>query len=95
MIITYIAYTTIDLRLPEKSDKYHWSRVRASVFFGNNESSKRRTRGESIGAERKMERINSNIIYVNPSRILGRKIIKLIAFNERIMLFQVFRTSRI
>lgn len=87
MIITYIAYTTIDLRLPEKSDKYHWS---ASVFFGNNESSKRRARGEG-----EMERINSNIIYVNPSRILGRKIIKLIAFNERIMLFQVFRTSRI
>lgn len=90
MIITYIAYTTIDLRLPEKSDKYHWSRVRASVFFGNNESSKRRARGEG-----EMERINSNIIYVNPSRILGRKIIKLIAFNERITLFQVFRTSRI
>lgn len=52
MIITYIAYTTIDLRLPEKSDKYHWS---ASVFFGNNESSKRRARGGGGNGTNKFE----------------------------------------
>lgn len=57
-------YRVYNIDLPEKSGKCHWSRVRASVFFGNNEISKRRERGG------KMERINSNfIIYVNPSRI--------------------------